>query len=119
MPYPKMYRLIDALLSGAYIKPIKWEITAEEDVFQASFSDVVLQLRKSEGGHSRPLYVISIYKDGNLVEEVNDEDLDAQSPKINSYYSDLKVFYEDVRRKVMGVDNVIDTILAEIEEIPF
>lgn len=91
---------------------IEWEPTERSIDYQVSFSNYSIRMSiatRSDGDYD---YIIKIINDyGDIIEEVNDEDIANSLP---DSYEIMKSIYELARRKAMGVDNALDSILKDL-----
>ncbi|NYZ61802.1 hypothetical protein [Luteimonas deserti] len=92
---------------------LKWEESERPGVFQVSFSNSSVRIlhRDSRLQRGSTEYVISIINSlGVEVDEIGDESMPTEGA-----YSLMKQMYEQARRKAMGVDTAIDSIIEDLE----
>ncbi len=123
MSYPKVAQLVNLLSKNTIVGKITWEETDKTGVFQTSFPDYTVRHfprqspNQPEG--SMDFIVQVINSNGELVEEVSDEDL---RDYLEEPYQLMKTMHELARRQVMGVESAIDSILNTLhdpDDIPF
>jgi len=117
MSYPKMVYLVQKLYRRTDAESVEWEVTEIEGVFQAAFPEYTVRLSMQLlDGHvpGSEDYVISIFNAHGLkVEEVSDVDL---AEELADSYEVMKHLYRAARRKAMGVDKALDSILSSLGE---
>ena len=115
MSYPKMVYLVQKLYRRTDDGTAEWEETDIEGVFQAPFPEYTVRLSMhSPDGHvpGSEDYVLSILNARGLkIEEVSDVDL---AEDLADSYEVMKHLYRAARRKAMGVDQALDSILAAL-----
>ena len=110
MSHQKIASIIQRLSTVTAEQHDLWERTSEEGVFQASFLGYSVRLSINSDNYSEGQdYVLSIYdEDGVMVESVADTDLQGVLAQPYKMMQDL---YESARRRTMGVEEALDTIL--------
>ena len=115
MSYPKMLYLVQRLYRRTDAERVEWEETEIEGVFQAAFPEysVCLSMQLPDGhGPGSEDYVLSIFNARGLkIEEVSDVDL---AEDLADSYEVMKHLYGAARRKAMGVDQALDSILSAL-----
>lgn len=114
MSYQKITNLVREICRKTYKGLIDWEATEKEGVYQVSFSNysVRLFLAPSMVQSGSNDYVIQIINsDGALVEETNDEEM---KDLWSDAYHEMKQAHDMIRRKIMGVEDALDSILEEL-----
>ena len=115
MSYPKMVYLVQKLYRRTDDGTAEWEETDIEGVFQAPFPEYTVRLSMhSPDGHvpGSEDYVLSILNARGLkIEEVSDVDL---AEDLADSYEVMKHLYRAARRKAMGVDQALDSILSAL-----
>ena len=115
MSYPKMVYLVQGLYRRTDAERVEWEETEIEGVFQAAFPEysVSLEMQLPDGhGPGSEDYVLSIFNARGLkIEEVSDVDL---AEDLADSYEVMKHLYRAARRKAMGVDQALDSILSSL-----
>lgn len=92
---------------------LDWEESERPGVFQLSFSNSSVRIYHRESRQQRGSreFVLSIHNSvGVEVEEVGDESL-----PVDDAFPMMRQMYEEARRKAMGVDTAIDSILEDLE----
>lgn len=108
----KLTALVDRLIDRTEDGKVDWEPTETDGEFLAAFPSYAVRLHKrpNRQSPSQDDYIVTIYDDfGAVVESVDDMQLREQG--MDDPYGRLKVMYEKVRRKAMGVDEAIDQLL--------
>ena len=100
----------------------RWSKTADEGVFNLSFSDYSIQVSKREEwelNDSYETFVIQIFdSNGELVEEIKPSDFDQADFAYNDDPLDVfKSIYSSARRTAMGMDKAILSILNELPQV--
>ena len=116
MSYQKTADIIIKISKKTQDDLIEWETTERAGKYQVSFSNYSIRIFKSisnetPGDDDYIIQVINGY--GETVEEVSDVDIKSLLPDA---YKIMKNTYELARRKAMGVDEALDSILDELDE---
>ena len=115
MSYPQMVYLMQKLYRRTDAGSVQWEETDIEGVFQAPFPEYTVCLSmQSPDGHvpGSEDYVLSILNARGLkIEEVSDVDL---AEDLADSYEVIRHLYRAARRKAMGVDQALDSILSSL-----
>jgi len=115
MSYPQMVYLVQKLYRRTDDGSVEWGETEIEGVFQAAFSEYTVCISmQSPDGHvpGSEDYVLSILNDRGLkIEEVSDVDL---AEDLADSYEVMRHLYRAARRKAMGVDQALDSILSSL-----
>lgn len=117
----KWRRVLTGLRIATDSKKISWDRTAVESAFITSLGIHVILLEKQEDDSSNKYTVKLQDQSGELVDEFDDEDLDAGLFD-NEHYAKLSNLYLKIRRQISGADSAIDDVLVELDkldEIPF
>lgn len=113
MSYPKIARLVEALLTQTENGSLQWEQTEKSDTFQASFPRYSVRLFMRYANEFEVDYVLQILNElGDIVEEVSDPDL---KDVLDSAYKKMRELHETARRSAMGVESALDEILDFLE----
>lgn len=113
MSYQKIAKLVDLLVQNTKSNNVEWDKTELSNEFQASFADYSVRLAHIES-ELEDEYVIKIYDwAGDVMEEVSDVQL---KELIRDPYRRMKEMYEIARRKVMGVEDALDSIISKLED---
>jgi len=111
-----MVELIKRLLASSAKGKVDWEPTVNEGVYQAAFADFSVQVRVRTGQLSDD-YGLQIYdREGRLMEDVWDTDLDSSSAG-SANLERMRALYTVARRRALGVDEALDKILSELEPL--
>lgn len=123
MFFDKYYSLIENMVEKTNRNIIKWEQTADHKTFLASFTNYSVGLTEGVNKRGQPEYFILITDPfGETLEKIGDEALDEEKElsdnsnyRDNNYYHILSDLYTSVRRKAMGVETAIDSILNDLK----
>lgn len=118
MPDPKYLTLVRRLAERTIGGNVEWEETAEEDVFQTSFTDHSIQIwRTRNPEYDEYDYHIGVYKpSGTRVVTISDTDF--TGPESTTAFQSLSATYEQARRSALGADEAIDAILSALSSRP-
>ncbi len=121
MSYPKIAQLVELLSKNTIDSRINWEETDQTGVFQTSFPDYTVRIFPRQNYTQDIDYIVQVINsNGELVEEVSDEDLTNHT---DDAYKLMKGMHEIARRQVMGVESALNSILNELDDgtddIPF
>lgn len=120
MSYKKIANIIEKIYEKTTENTVQWEETETSDIFQVSFSNYALRISKkqlSQDIDDCDFMIEVINTLGETIEYVKDEDISSLIE--NSYYK-MKLTYESARKKALGVDDALDSILNELNDgIPF
>jgi len=121
MSYQKIADLIWKLHEKTSQAKVKWEVTADEGVYQAIFAGYAIRISK-KAADIEPDIILQIYnEEGELIEEVNDREV-TQVPELPyNVYNIMLNLYETARRIAMGTEQAINKILDILgeDDIPF
>lgn len=116
MAMEKQLRMIQALLRNTKSGKLEWKETGDNDAFQALFSGTSFILRRERGGANEPDYQgIIINERGDVAESFSDTDFATEGRGPEAYHV-MHELFDLARRKVLGVDRIIDSILKELDE---
>jgi hypothetical protein len=114
MALEKQLMMIQALLRNTKSGRLEWRETGDSDAFQALFSGTSFILRKQKGQTNEPDYQgIIVNEQGNVAESFMDTDF-ASEGRGPEAYNAMHELFDLARRKVLGVDRIIDSILKEL-----
>lgn len=125
MPYHNIEIFIEKLLKKSLLGMVKWEPTADENVFKVTFSKYIVTISKhterdieenkfSYDEEDSSYYVLSLYNIKEiLIDRISDTDLVDQIEDAHSYF---KGIYDSARRISMGIDEVIEELIDELGE---
>lgn len=115
MSYNKIVNIVKKILEKTNNGSIEWEGTERGDTYQVSFSNFSVRLFPRDNPHTPDTdYIIQIINsDGEIVEEVSDEDLKSL---LSEAFTKMKQLHELARRQVMGVEGALDAILSELDD---
>lgn len=116
MSYKKVARLVELLIKQTRAGKVSWERTSEPEEFQASFSEYSIRLIYREDSNG-PAYIVRVFDwAGDVIEEVSDYEI---RNFISGVSSQMKDMYEVARRKVMGVEDALDSLIDQLDDDPF
>jgi hypothetical protein len=110
----KYSKLLDALHEKTEGGEVVWQSATDSGTIFAQIgkNTIFLSLDESPDGTD---YILSIFNDeGAKVDEFGDADLNARTPKNNSfssYFSLMRSIYITGERQILGADEVLDDIL--------
>lgn len=116
----KLTKIVLALHDGTQKGKIKWRTPTDSDegiyYTEVGGKSIVFSTRHSvEFGEDEVDYVIAIYKEQTkLIDSITDIDLRSH---IDEAYKFMADFYRDVRRKALGIDDALDSILGDLDKI--
>jgi len=98
---------------------VAWKETPDETEFLARVGPATLILGRGNSGSGSILYVRILDNTGKIIEEFNDEMLDARPG--GEYYKSMLGLYQGIQRKLSGADEYLDEILSNLpdEDSPF
>ncbi|SPF42294.1 conserved hypothetical protein [Candidatus Sulfopaludibacter sp. SbA4] len=111
--------LIERLLDLTTEGKIKWEETADENVFLASVSHNVVTIgrRRSPEDYDSWDYEIQVSdRQGRLVDETSSSDTSVTAEGGNPYV-DLARLFEAARRKALDTDKVLAELISSLDSI--
>lgn len=115
MSYPKIAKLVDALLSQTESGALRWAQTEKSDMFQASFPRYSVRLYTAQGNTIEVDYVLQILNElGDIVEEVADPDLKSV---METPFAVMRRLHDAARRSAMGVETALDEILGFLDPL--
>jgi hypothetical protein len=109
----KLLKLVQRLLDKTKAGETKWEETVWPDSFQTSFPNNVVRISKNENGAVTD-YVISVLNEvGTAIESADDAELSKAFPRAEVYRI-MSELYGIARRRALGVDAALDSLLSEL-----
>jgi hypothetical protein len=109
MPDAKLAALIRKLSQKTNENSVQWEKTVEPEVFQASFPGYTIQITNDAGD-----IILRIYNDeGALMEEAKDTEF-TRDHIPGGPFTVMNGMFTKARRKALGVDQALDTLLSEL-----
>jgi hypothetical protein len=113
MSYPKMAVLIERLISLTNRSEIRWEATAQDDVYQASLPGYSVQILTRPTVHrgvdGEDVVVRIRNNEGKVIEEVADTDF--SQDLLKNSYEKMQNMYQTARRQALGVEAALDELL--------
>jgi hypothetical protein len=117
MSDPRLVNLVQKLYTGTDTGNVSWEETDTEGVYQVTFPEYTLRFWMQFQDGPIPGtedYILGIFNTRGLkIEEISDADL---AQDLSDPYEAMKHLYRAARRKAMGVDQALDSILSALEE---
>lgn len=119
MAMEKQKKLVERLLDKTKQGKLEWRETVDTNRFRLSFSDSGLEIySKGRQGQFEDDYIISmINAEGSVVDAFSDVDLNQSevvAPDV-SWYSKMMELHSLAKRRALGSDEVLDTILNELD----
>lgn len=116
MSYQKIAHLVVLLSRKTKEGKLAWSATERNGVFQVSFPSHSVRIFEKlvphdEGGQRLDMVAQIIDYNGDVVEEVSDEDLKGM---VAGPYTTMRDMFETARRQAMGVESAIDGIIDEL-----
>ncbi|PYI92265.1 MAG: hypothetical protein DME97_11075 [Verrucomicrobia bacterium] len=109
MENPKLAAIVDRLAAKTRDGEVPWEATENRNTLQAAFSNWTVRLLQK----TPSLFQISIYNEaGLLLDSATDEDLTTSVQ--GGAFTTMNHMYNLARRRAMGVDQALDSFLAEL-----
>lgn len=107
MSYPKIAKLVSALLTQTSNGELNWSQTEISGMFQASFPRYSVRIYPLNND-----YILQIINElGDIVEEVSDPDL---NDVLSNSYQTMGNLHDAARRNAMGVESALDDILNSL-----
>jgi len=118
MAYSKLLKVVKQLGTRTSEGSVAWEETGKEGVFQASFPNYSVRISRSwhDFEESYDYYLRLYNQNGSVIEEVTQAGLAGPDLSGPEAYQLLEELYEGARRKAMGVDQALDTILDNLDD---
>lgn len=122
MAYEKQYTIADAIIEKTHLGELNWEKTFNDDNFEVKLKKTYIRISYQIDFDGEETYAISILdKLGAVLERFTCWDLDADKYNFrpNSYvdYSkEFRVLYNLIRRKALGIEQVLDEVIANLNE---
>ena len=115
----KLWTLVQKLNERTIAGQVNWERTAEEGVYQASFPNYSVRLFTRERRGERDYIIQIVDQDGTVVEDSSDVDLARVSGLgLPDTFDFMRGLYNIARRKAMGVDQALDTLMEILDKGP-
>lgn len=114
----KIYTLISRLAQRTAENKVDWKEAPTSKSYLASFKNYSILLTSKEAD----IYISILDQNGDIVERYSDVQLDREDRNTDSgWFPILNSLYEAARRNAKGVDQILDSLLEELDddEIPF
>jgi hypothetical protein len=121
MALDKQLKLIQLLIGRTKDGSVEWRPTPDQKTFQVVFKDTSLLLRQTPSSMTPDEYDYEgriVNSDGIVVERFSDADFYAELGGPIGYKL-MHELFDLARRKALGTDKVIDSIIDELNDIPF
>ena len=127
MAYEKQYEIVDTLISSTEEGTLIWEKSFSENIFEAPLKDYSFRIIEEIDFEENTSYTITVLnKDGGVIERFSDSELTNEQEQYRpreskSYNEKVRDIYSLIRRKALGIEQVLDDVLEELEAsmIPF
>lgn len=109
----RLLKLVSLLAQRTQANELLWEESEIPNAFSVSFTNGTarVEVRDSRAHRGDQEYVLKVLNsNGDEVERLSDESLD-----LDNSYAVMKGIYEGARRKAMGVDVAIDSMIDDLE----
>lgn len=117
MSDPKIIYLVQKLYRKTDAGRVPWEATDIEGVYQVALPEYILRIwMQSQDGQAPGSedYVLGIFNArGSMIEEISDVDL---AEDLSDSYEAMKHLYRAARRKALGMDQALDSLLSSMGE---
>lgn len=116
MSFERQKHLVERLLNKSRSGELAWRESIRPDEFQVAFPSSGVQIRSTKSGNFTDFHISLIDSSGRVVDGFGNDQLDRDGPyKSGSWSRPLSELYELARRSALRADDVIDSILVEIE----
>lgn len=127
----KFAKLVRGLSKKTHAGTLNWTESPDENEFVCSVgsSSIALEhIPRNQTGTADELFVVSVYnEDGVLMDKFNDEEIVGEYGNVyeDTSYEAMKDIYNTARRRALGAEQLLDSILDEFkdelaeDEIPF
>lgn len=116
MNYDKISRVIRALSRSAAAGATSWRELDSQTAYEADFAKYSVRISADVGEEYNAApsqYKLEIVRDGRVIETVTSDQLKAALPA-SAFI--LREMYDAARKKALGVEDVLDEILASLKE---
>lgn len=115
MNFDRQKRLTERLLEKTRAGELDWQESPASEAFQVSFTKYSTQISHAELGNDDLFRIEIIDKYGRIAESFSDQDLRFDGENYNTnWYSIMNEIFNGARRRVLGADEALDSILLEI-----
>jgi hypothetical protein len=126
MSLEKQWRMLQALARKTEAGQVNWQPSADDHAFQVSFNAYTLILKEtSRSSDDECDYeIILLDENGQVADRFFDmalhEEFSSTIPEQKDWpYPMLRRLFASARRKATGLDKILDTILDDLDDIPF
>lgn len=122
MSYKKLAELAYKLGERTSKGVVDWEETVHNGHYQTEINGNSIQISREytdqyHGDEVEYDYIIKIFNElGNEVESFSDVDIAEVMPNDSNSYQILSKMYKDARRKALGTDKVLDSIIEGLSD---
>ena len=120
---PKYYELIKILADKTKNDKLKWEITEESGMYQATLIPISFRIYKKNINFEED-FILSIHnEEGEEVDSFSDRDFRTQNfangvpPIFFGNYNEIKNLYELARRSALGTDKLVNEALDALNKL--
>lgn len=97
----------------------KWEYVDDETTFARTYIGDITLIIEDGFDDDVPVVAIELYRNGKMIDRFTDETVKGEVPSISnyeSYFRLMSVLFDEARRRALGVDEAIDSVLDELED---
>ena len=121
MAYEKQQNLVIKLAKLTQTGSVDWQQTLDDTVFRLSFKNNSILISLADSKDDTADVIISLLNEsGQIVERFSDNDLRGEGisqPVEGGWFKFMLNMYEKARRSALGSDQVLDSIIKEIDSI--
>ncbi len=119
MSSDKYLQLVALLIKKTKAGTADWQATAREGVFSLSLPDysvLITQVRNEASSSAKDVLFQIIDADGRTVDAFKDWQATAAIPESSrqEWWRGMAALYDDARRKALGVDKALDTLIQQL-----
>jgi hypothetical protein len=117
MANEKQVRLIRRLIEKTNAGEVRWEATADDEVYQAAFPSygVRVERRHDRWQNETEGYVVYVLnQEGTAVDEMRDENF-VEADFGRSPFLQLQDLFQGAKRTALGADQALDAILGDLD----
>lgn len=119
MNYERQKRLVEGLLDRTRSGQIAWQEGVGSGTFQVAFPNNAVQITALNGYDGESFSISIIDGQGRIAESFTDQDLDRDGPHLSGSWADMMdELFNGARRYALRADEVLDSILSEIDYRP-
>lgn len=109
----RMALLVKRLVEKTNKKELAWEATAAEDEFAVAFSSYAVTVSHDPDEDE---YLVTLSDSGGqVIDELSPSDFESYDLNYEDPAQVFALLYSEARRTAMGIDEALDSILAELD----